>query len=179
MWKKDDAKGNLGVEEGLMDDKGSKPHTSVTDKPGDVIAFVGKGVEFKGTIIYSGTVRIDGQLEGEIETDGVLIVGEDASISAKVTAGTVVCQGRITGDVFAKEKVKLLSPAILNGSVTAPLLSIEEGVLFNGNLEMKRQGQEGRIVPREISSREARETRDSVVRSISDAPSSSPQAAHG
>jgi cytoskeletal protein CcmA (bactofilin family) len=104
----------------------------------DVIAFVGKGVEFKGVITYDGTVRIDGQLDGEIHTEGILVVGEEAVITAKVSAGTIVCKGRITGDIVAAEKVKLLAPAVLNGSVKTPMLSMEEGVLFNGSSEMAR-----------------------------------------
>ncbi|MDE3119249.1 MAG: polymer-forming cytoskeletal protein, partial [Nitrospirota bacterium] len=55
-----------------------------------------------------------------------------------VSAGTVVSKGKITGDIIAKEKVRLLAPAVLNGSVKAPMLSMEEGVLFNGNIEMSR-----------------------------------------
>ena len=94
-----------------------------------VVAFIGKGVEFKGTISYSGTVRIDGVLDGEIHTDGTLLVGEEAVITARVTAGTIVCMGKITGDVEAKEKVKLQAPAVLNGGVKTPMLSIEDGVL--------------------------------------------------
>ena len=105
--------------------------------PGDeVIAFVGKGVEFKGVITYNGTVRIDGRLDGEIHTAGVLMVGQEAVITAKVTAGTVISRGHITGDIVAVGRIRLLAPAILNGSVKTPLLSMEEGVLFNGSLEM-------------------------------------------
>jgi cytoskeletal protein CcmA (bactofilin family) len=103
---------------------------------GDISAFVGKGVEFKGTISYSGTVRIDGYLDGEIHTDGVLLIGEEAVIQAKITAGTIVCKGKITGDVVAKECVKLRAPAVMNGSIKTPMLSMEDGVLFNGALEM-------------------------------------------
>jgi cytoskeletal protein CcmA (bactofilin family) len=103
---------------------------------GDISAFVGKGVEFKGTISYSGTVRIDGYLDGEIHTDGVLLIGEEAVIQAKITAGTIVCKGKVTGDVVAKECIKLRAPAVMNGSVKAPVLSMEDGVLFNGALEM-------------------------------------------
>ena len=110
--------------------------SSIAEGAGDVSAFVGKGVEFKGTISYSGTVRIDGYLDGEIHTDGVLLIGEDAVIQAKITAGTIVCKGKITGDVVAKERVKLRAPAVMTGSVKAPVLSIEDGVLFNGALEM-------------------------------------------
>jgi cytoskeletal protein CcmA (bactofilin family) len=109
---------------------------SIAEGAGDISAFVGKGVEFKGTISYSGTVRIDGYLDGEIHTDGVLLVGEEAVIQAKITAGTIVCKGKITGDVVAKERVKLRAPAVMNGSVKAPILSMEDGVLFNGALEM-------------------------------------------
>lgn len=75
-------------------------------------------------------------LEGEIQTDGILLVGKDAVITAKINAGTVISSGHITGDITATEKVNLNSPAVLNGSVTSPLLSIDEGVLFTGTLIM-------------------------------------------
>jgi cytoskeletal protein CcmA (bactofilin family) len=66
----------------------------------------------------------------------VLLIGEEATIEAKITAGTIVCKGKITGDVIAKDSVKLRAPAIMNGSVKTPVLSMEDGVLFNGALEM-------------------------------------------
>lgn len=105
----------------------------------DEVAFVGKDVEFKGIITYSGTVRIDGSLDGEIHTDGGLLVGPEAVIKAKVSAGTVVCHGTITGDILAKNQIVLCAPAVVQGSLTTPVLSMEEGVVFNGTLEMKPQ----------------------------------------
>ncbi len=102
----------------------------------DVSAFVGEGVQFKGVINYQGTVRIDGQLEGEIHTAGVLIVGQGAVIEAKVEAGTIICKGKIVGDIVAREKIQLMSPAVLNGSMKTPSLSMEEDVLFNGTCKM-------------------------------------------
>ena len=123
--------------------EGADGAEGVSEKPAegaqDISAFVCKGVEFKGTISYSGTVRIDGYLDGEIHTDGVLLIGEDAVLQAKITAGTVVCKGKITGDIIVKEQVKLRAPAVVNGSVKTPLLSMEDGVLFNGSLEMAQQ----------------------------------------
>jgi cytoskeletal protein CcmA (bactofilin family) len=123
-------------------------NTTIAEGTGDINAFVGKGVEFKGTITYSGTVRIDGYLDGEIHTDGVVLIGEEAVIQAKITAGTVVCKGKVTGDVVAKECVKLRAPAVINGSVKAPVVSMEDGVLFNGTLEMAHSV---RDVPRDAS----------------------------
>ena len=111
---------------------------------GDVIAFVGEEVTFKGTIRYRGTVRIDGRLEGEIHTDGILVIGEKAVISAKIEAGTIACQGRITGDITAKERVKLMAPAIFEGSVKTPSLSMEEGVQFNGTCQMPNKHRAGK-----------------------------------
>ena len=119
-------------ERAIMNASNSTP----AEGSGDISAFVGKGVEFKGTISYSGTVRIDGYLDGEIHTDGVLLIGEEAVIQAKITAGTIICKGKVTGDISAKECVKLRAPAVMNGSVKTPLLSMEDGVLFNGTLEM-------------------------------------------
>ena len=107
------------------------------DMSGDeIIAFLGKGTEFKGIITYEGTVRIDGKVEGEVITKGTLVVGESAVIDAEIMAGTVVCGGRINGNITAATKVHLLSPAILNGSVRTPVLIVEEGVKFNGTCEM-------------------------------------------
>jgi cytoskeletal protein CcmA (bactofilin family) len=128
-----------GQEKKPMDqlNEGEADTEGASEKPAegtqDISAFVGKGVEFKGTISYSGTVRIDGYLDGEIHTDGVLLIGEDAVLQAKITAGTVVCKGKV------KEQVKLRAPAVVNGSVKTPLLSMEDGVLFNGSLEMAQQ----------------------------------------
>ena len=134
MWGQEKQDVKRANEEAAED--GAPSAAAPPDGTEDIIAFVGKGVEFKGVISYSGTVRIDGNLDGEIHTDGVLLVGDEAVIQAKVTAGTIVCKGKITGDIAAKERVKLRAPAVFNGSMKTPMLSIEDGVLFNGGLEM-------------------------------------------
>ncbi|GJL69007.1 MAG: hypothetical protein NPIRA06_16420 [Nitrospirales bacterium] len=139
--------------------QGEQKEPAVVDGPvvsasqpesGDIIAFVGEEVTFKGTIRYQGTVRVDGRLEGEIYTDGNLIIGQKAVIAAKIHAGTIMCQGQLTGDVEAKHRVKLLSPAVFVGKITAPLLSMDEGVLFNGTCNMpqknERKGKETKLV---------------------------------
>ncbi|MER3422783.1 MAG: polymer-forming cytoskeletal protein [Nitrospiraceae bacterium] len=142
MWKIDAVK--CGAETRRTDVEKKEPEA-------EVAAFIGKGVSFKGTITYSGTVRIDGSLDGEIHTDGTLIVGETASVRAKITAGKLVSHGKINGDVVAKQGVKLCAPAVLDGSVQTPMFSIEDGVIFNGTCEMSRT--EDHHLPREIASR--------------------------
>ncbi len=139
MWKKDrpDAKNTW---EDAVEEEVQEAGSPVSDSNQSVNAFVGKGVAFKGVISYNGTVRIDGTMEGEIHTEGTLLIGEEAVITATVNAGTIICKGKITGDLQAKEKVRLRAPAVLNGSVVTPMLSMEEGVLFNGSCEMSHAG---------------------------------------
>ncbi len=107
---------------------------------GDVVAFIGPGVEFKGVISYQGSVQIDGKLDGELHTEGTLLVGEQAVITAKISAGSVISRGEIKGDIVAKEKIQLLATAVMEGSLNTPQLSMENGVILNGIIEMKPNG---------------------------------------
>ena len=94
MWSSNDKKSNaLGSDENFT--------------------FLGKGVDFKGIVHFEGTVRIDGQLEGEIHTKGTLVVGELATIKGIISAGVLVSSGRINGTVTASERVQLVKPAVL------------------------------------------------------------------
>lgn len=112
----------------------------------EMTALVGVNTEFRGVIHYNGTVRIDGRVEGEIHTEGVLLIGKDAVIRATVSAGTIVSCGTIIGDVTATEKISLLMPAVLQGSIKTPLLSMEAGVRFRGTLEVPEAGEEEKIL---------------------------------
>ena len=137
MWGQDKQDSKRTTDDEQADGQSERGTSLAKEGTEDLSAYVGRDVEFKGSISYSGTVRIDGSLEGEIRTDGTLLIGEDAVIQAKVSAGKIVCKGKITGDVVAKESVKLRAPAVINGSVKTPVLSMEDGVLFNGGLEMR------------------------------------------
>lgn len=108
----------------------------------DMTAHVGINTEFKGILHYDGTIRIDGKVDGEIHTEGVLLIGRTAVIRATVHAKSIVSCGTIIGNVTATERIALLEPAVLRGSVTTPLLSMETGVRFMGSLEVPEPGEE-------------------------------------
>ena len=115
--------------------------TQPVDGKGEVVAFIGPGVEFTGEIFYEGSVQIDGTLEGHIHTNGTLLVGEKAVISAKVNAGSVISKGKVNGNIVASKQVQLLSTAIMDGSLKTPELSMEIGVVFNGDIAMRSEGE--------------------------------------
>jgi cytoskeletal protein CcmA (bactofilin family) len=98
--------------------------------------FLGRGVDFKGVFNFDGTVRIDGRIEGEIHTKGTLIIGEGAIIKGLITAGTLICGGKIKGNVNAAERVQLLKSALVIGDLRTPSFSVEDGAHFHGMCEM-------------------------------------------
>jgi cytoskeletal protein CcmA (bactofilin family) len=102
----------------------------------EVVAFFGAGVECIGEIWYEGNVQIDGKLEGTIHTKGTLVIGDRAVVKAKIEAGSVICKGKIQGEVVAKDSIKLLSPGLIDGTMSAPRLSVENGGAFNGHVSM-------------------------------------------
>ena len=121
-------------------------------QPNEIVAFFGEGVECKGKIKNHGTIRVDGRFEGEINTKGSLLVGSRGEVTAKVRARTVVSEGKITGDIVAKDQVKLLGTAYVYGSLHTPQLFVADGVtlLRPWTLKMKKS----RISARHIDSRE-------------------------
>ena len=96
---------------------------------------VGSDTIVTGTIRTQGTVWIDGRVEGDISTDGLLMIGEAAVVLGNIEAGSVICRGMIVGDIVASDEVELLESASLNGTVRAPVFSIDDSVLVNDNLE--------------------------------------------
>lgn len=106
------------------------------DHEDDNFTFLGRGVEFKGVVTFDGTVRVDGRLEGEIHTTGMLIVGEFAIIKGIISAGSLVTSGKIHGTVTATEKIQILKQGVLIGDIRTPAISIEDGAHFHGMCDM-------------------------------------------
>lgn len=108
---------------------------------GGLVGFVGQHCTIQGTLNFTGTFRIDGRIEGQVTSNGTLIVGEGGQVHADIQSTVVVCGGTIEGNIVAKDRVQLLAPSILTGTVRTPLLIIEEGAQFNGTCEMERPAQ--------------------------------------
>ena len=102
----------------------------------DNITLLAKGVVLKGEIHVEGTVRIDGRLDGEIQTKGQVIIGEDGLVQGTILAGTVISSGRIKAKVTAIERVQLMKTATLIGEVVTPVLIMEEGAKLQGMTDM-------------------------------------------
>ena len=98
--------------------------------------FLGSDALFKGALSFEGTVCIDGKFEGQVDTEGTLIISETGDILADIEAGTVVCKGTIKGNVTASQKVEMYPSSKIIGNVKSPSLSIEVGAKVEGSIDM-------------------------------------------
>lgn len=93
-------------------------------------------VEIKGSLKFSGELTLEGKLEGEVQTDGVLNLGDTAVVNGNINAQSVVVRGKVNGNINAKEKIEIKAKAELFGDIRATKLVVEEGVTFVGKTEV-------------------------------------------
>ena len=95
-----------------------------------------RGSRVEGKLTFDGSVQVDGQVDGEIQAQDTVTVGEAAVVSAQITANTIVVKGKVTGDIHGRKRVELRAPAKLLGNIVTPSLVIQEGVVFEGHCSM-------------------------------------------
>ena len=102
----------------------------------EINAFLGTGTKYRGHLEFHGVVRIDGLFEGDIVSDGTLVVGKEAVVKGMIHVGMLMCSGRIEAEVRAAKKVILHKTAEYQGDIHTPSLIIEEGARMEGEVAM-------------------------------------------
>lgn len=110
--------------------------TVASDNDGQITTLLGPGSEFSGKLTFEGTVRIDGRFSGEIFSEGTLVVGEGAEISADISVKRLLVQGVVEGNLTAEEAIEIHAPGRVRGKLICPELEIQKGVRFDGSCEM-------------------------------------------
>jgi cytoskeletal protein CcmA (bactofilin family) len=98
-----------------------------------VETILGNGTKVEGDIYTKGSLRIEGEVIGNIKAEGDLFIGEDGSLQTEIEARNVVLAGKVKGNIIALQKLKILPSGVLNGDIKANKLIIEEGAIFNGS----------------------------------------------
>lgn len=114
---------------------------------GEVSTLLGMGSEFSGKLNFDGALRIDGRFSGEIHSEGVLVIGPKAQIEAEIAVGSLLVQGRVTGNITASESIELHAPSRVDGKLVCPQLYVEKGVILNGSCEMPDPGASTDAIP--------------------------------
>jgi cytoskeletal protein CcmA (bactofilin family) len=110
-------------------------------------AFIDEGSEIEGRYTFSGTVMLNGRFKGEISTTDTLIIGDKGVMNGDVRAGQVLIRGEVVGNVSAAERVELKRTARVFGDVEAPVVVVEEGVLFEGHCRMTKANPNTEVLP--------------------------------
>jgi cytoskeletal protein CcmA (bactofilin family) len=111
----------------------SSASSTVTDSTKNTLS---SDVNIKGSIRFVNELTIDGKIEGEISSEGVLTVGENAEIQGEIRTKSVSVHGKVTGNITVDERCELKSQATLIGDLKASRLLIEEGATFVGKSEV-------------------------------------------
>lgn len=93
----------------------------------------------EGNIKFSSPInlKISGKFEGELDTKGVLIIGERADVRATVIKGeNITIAGKVRGDIVSSKRLELSSSARVIGNIKTPLLIVNQGALLKGDCQM-------------------------------------------
>jgi cytoskeletal protein CcmA (bactofilin family) len=112
---------------------------------------IGVGSNFRGTLMVSGTLRIDGELDGDILNCERLEIGEHGIMRADIEVKEAVVEGRVHGNIRALGTIELKSGARVEGDIWAATVAIEPGVFFTGRCTMLESGTESVAVGQEYA----------------------------
>jgi cytoskeletal protein CcmA (bactofilin family) len=141
----------------MLDKKSKEAKEKDTLERREVNAFMGAETFFEGKLTYTGAVRLDGRFKGVIRSDDTLIVGDTGRIEGEIHVGITIIQGEVVGNVYGKERVELHHPGRMIGNVTAPVVIMDEGAIFEGNCKMKEKKKEEKEEKKEVKKEEKKE----------------------
>ncbi len=98
---------------------------------------IGPGIKIKGEVVGDEDLVIKGSVEGTINLSGnEVTVGETGKVKADIKGRTVIINGEVTGDITGGEKVIISKTGHVCGNVIAPRMSLEDGAVFKGSVDM-------------------------------------------
>jgi cytoskeletal protein CcmA (bactofilin family) len=102
-------------------------------------ATIGKAVKIVGQIFTKEDLYVDGDVEGTIESaDNKVTIGPNGRVQAGIRAREVIILGQVQGNVETSDKVDIRKDAKLVGDITTSRISIEDGALFKGSIDIKK-----------------------------------------
>ena len=111
---------------------------------GESGAYLGPGTKITGKLQFDGPATIEGDVEGEILAHASVTIGQQATLKGKISAVSVVIQGKVMAEIQAEKKLEIQSPGSVVGDVNAQTLVIGDGAVLEGHVTMKK---EGRVLP--------------------------------
>ncbi len=102
----------------------------------ELSTIIGKGSTVKGHLQIRGGIKIDGQIEGTLETDGFVIIGQSGKAKSDIRAKECLISGTMEGNVTVSETLELDKTAVLTGDIVAKILTVNAGAIIVGTCQM-------------------------------------------
>ena len=142
-----------------------RPATSPMDQ-----AHIGKSLVIKGEVTGAESLFIDGRVEGSLNfPDNRVTVGRNGNVAANITAKEVVIMGKVQGNVSCEDRLDIRSEGLLSGDVITHRISVEEGAILKGGVEV-RTPEKKEHKDQKAQSAQAHETYKAMVAAASDRP---------
>ncbi|HEX9300115.1 MAG TPA: polymer-forming cytoskeletal protein [Actinomycetota bacterium] len=100
------------------------------------VTIVGTGARLEGNVVSAGNLRIDGQVKGQINADGDVVLSPQSQVEADIRSQNVSVAGRFKGNILVKGKAHLARGGRIDGNITSKTLVVEEGGIFHGQSNM-------------------------------------------
>ncbi|HEX2224898.1 MAG TPA: polymer-forming cytoskeletal protein [Thermoanaerobaculia bacterium] len=120
----------------------SGPSSSGTNAARRRVTHIAPGTRIRGELTGATELLIEGEVEGEVRIDSVVVVGTEGVVQGPVVAQTVRVSGKVVGNIQASERVEIAPAGSLEGDIAAPRVVIAEGAFFKGRVEMMKGNQE-------------------------------------
>lgn len=102
-----------------------------------VAAWIGASIVIRGQVTSSEDMTIAGRVEGDVVVqENLLVIAPEGHIDGNVLARTVIVNGRVTGDVEAKQKIEVRETGSVFGDILAPRMTVAEGAVLRGHLSI-------------------------------------------
>ncbi len=121
-----------------------KKHRQPNTAEGDlesVDTIIGSGTSFDGKLTAKGTLRIDGRVDGEVEVEGNIFLGENSVINADIACNNLTVAGEVNGTVTLAGKLHIARTGKVIGDISVGNLIISDGAVFKGNCKMENEGE--------------------------------------
>ncbi|ASB51095.1 cell shape determination protein CcmA [Alkalitalea saponilacus] len=97
---------------------------------------IGPGTKIVGNIETNGDIRIDGNIEGNIDSKGKVVIGNNGFVKGEISCNNAEVSGTLNGKMSVLELLSLKATCKVNGDIKSGKLSIEPGALFSGTCAM-------------------------------------------
>lgn len=109
---------------------------------GAVDSLIGEKAKFKGELISSESVSVNGEFEGKLSAEGEVIITRGSKVAGNIQGGNVIISGKVDGNITASQTLEITKSGKVHGDLVGGRIIIEEGSSYRGRVRVETEGAE-------------------------------------